>query len=52
MKHTLEGNKLVIELDLNSTTKSKSGKTVMLASSGGFAWVGNVGISYNIVRKD
>jgi len=51
MGHKLEGNKLTIDLDLNSTTRSKSGKTILLASSNGFVWVGEIGISYNIVRK-
>ncbi|MBT3405696.1 hypothetical protein HN419_00855 [Candidatus Woesearchaeota archaeon] len=51
MAHKLEGNKLTIELDLNSEKLSKSEKTVMLATSGGFVWEGDIGISYNIVRK-
>lgn len=49
--HKLEGNKLTIMLDLNSKTQSKSGKTTMLASSGGFIWENEIGISYNIVKK-
>lgn len=49
--HKLEGNRLVIEFDPNSTTLSGSGKTIMLASSGGFVWFGEVGINYNIVKK-
>jgi hypothetical protein len=51
MSHKLEGNKVTIELDLNSTQRSKSGKTIMLATSGGFVWIGEIGISYNIVKK-
>ena len=51
MGHKLEGNKLTIDLDLQSTRKSKSGKTIMLASSNGFVWDGEIGISYNIVKR-
>lgn len=51
MTHKLEGNKLTIELDMNSKTLSKTGKTIMLATSGGFVWEGDIGISYNIVKK-
>ena len=51
MKHKLEGNKIIIEFDPNSKDLSKSGKTYMLASSGGFVWEGEIGISYNIVKK-
>lgn len=51
MGHKLEGNKLTIELDMGSNKLSKSGKTIMLASSGGFVWDGDIGISYNIVKK-
>jgi hypothetical protein len=51
MGHRIDGNKLVIELDLNSKTPSKSGKTIMLATSNGFVWENGVGISYNIVKK-
>jgi len=49
--HKLNGNKLEIELDLNSNNPSKSGKTLMLATSNGFVWEGNVGISYNVVKR-
>ncbi|MCD6143627.1 hypothetical protein, partial [Thermococcus sp.] len=56
MGFTIEGNKVIIEFNPNSTQLSKSGKTYMLASSGGFVWVedgngGMIGVSYNIVRK-
>ena len=50
-----EGNKIVIEYNPNSKQLSKSGKTIMLASSGGFIWEkdgkGEIGVSYNIVRR-
>lgn len=49
--HKLEGNKLTITLDLDSTKLSSSGKTIMLATSNGFVWEGDIGISYNIVKR-
>jgi hypothetical protein len=51
MSHKIEGNKVVIEFDPEAKTLSKSGKTYMLASSGGFIWDGDLGISYNIVKR-
>ena len=51
MKHKLEGNKLIIEFDSESKTLSKSGKTYLLASSNGFVWEGDIGISYNIIKR-
>ena len=56
MGFEIDGNKVVIDFDPTSTQLSKSGKTIMLASSGGFVWKGDgkkgeIGISYNIVRK-
>lgn len=47
----LENNKLIIDLNMDSTERSKSGKTILLASSGGFQWENQIGISYNIVKK-
>lgn len=51
MAYKLEANKLIITLDLDSKELSKSGKTIMLATSNGFKWEGDIGISYNIVKK-
>lgn len=51
MGHKVEGNKVIIEFDPKSQTLSKSGKTILLASSGGFVWENDIGISYNIVKK-
>jgi hypothetical protein len=51
MKHTIEGNKLIVEFDPDSTKLSKSGKTYLLASLGGFVDVDGIGVSYNIVKK-
>ena len=49
--YELKGNKLIIELDLDSKVESSSGKTLMLASSAGFQWEGDIGISFNICKK-
>jgi len=56
MGFKIEGNKVIIEFDPASTQLSKSGKTLMLANSGGFVWKedgkkGAIGINYNIVRR-
>ena len=51
MTHKIEGNKLIVEMNLDSTERSKSGKTVMLATSNGFVWDNGIGISYNIVKR-
>ncbi len=47
----LENNQLIIDLNMDSKERSKSGKTILLASSGGFQWDQEVGVSYNIVKK-
>ena len=49
--YKLEENKLTIELDLDSKQMSKSGKTLILATSSGFQWEDDIGISYNIIRR-
>jgi len=56
MGHVVEGNKVVISFDPTSETLSKSGKTRVLASSGGFkkellADGTEIMISFNICRK-
>ena len=51
MSYKIEGNKLIVELDLDSQTLTSTGKTIMLASSKGWVWEGDIGISYNIVRR-
>ena len=47
----IEGSKLIIDLDLNSKTESKSGKSYMLATSNGFKNIGDISVSYNVIRK-
>ena len=51
MGFVIEGNKVIIEFDPASTQLSKSGKSYMLASSGGFVWKDGIGVSFNIVRR-
>ena len=50
-EHKKESSKIEITYDAASTKESKSGKTIVLASSGGFVWDGDIGISYNIVKR-
>jgi len=56
MTFKIDKGKLIVDLDLKSTMPSKSGKTYMVAGSGGFSWVsdgegGEIGVSYNVVRR-
>jgi hypothetical protein len=53
MKIEMRGDKLVIEVDCSAeararATDSKSGKTRILATTGGFQKFGNVGVSLNV----
>jgi hypothetical protein len=50
----MEGeNTLLMRIDLRHTEgKSKSGKSMVIASTGGFVWSGDVGISVNIIRME
>lgn len=50
-KLEVKGNKVTIEFDPDSTTRSKSGKSVILATSHGFLFREDVGINYNIIKK-
>ncbi len=47
----IQGDKLIITLNLNSKTESKSGKSFMLATSNGFKNIGEISVSYNVIRK-
>jgi len=51
MTMEIDGNKLIIEFDLNSKQLSKSGKSYMLGTSGGFKQVGDIKVSYNIIKS-
>lgn len=42
---------VIIPLDMNSKERSKSGKSILLASSHGFTHIGEIDISYNITKK-
>ena len=46
----IEGNKLIIEFDPDSQKMSKSGKSYMLGTSGGFKQIGDIKVSYNIIK--
>ncbi len=46
----LEGNKLVIEAELDGNSASKSGKSTIKASTGGFQKVGNYQYSLNVIQ--
>ncbi len=53
MTHRIEGNRLIVEFDPDSKTKSSTGKTFLLATSNGYqegtmADGTKIGISYNI----
>ena len=50
-KHDENEKQITITYDPESKKTSKSGKTYSLASSGGFVWDGDIGISYNIVKR-
>ncbi len=50
-KHEVKGNQVIITFDPNSKEISGTGKSYMLASSGGYQWNGDIGISYNIIKK-
>ncbi len=47
----VKGNQIIITFDPHSKEESKSRKSFILASSGGFQYEGDIGISYNITRK-
>lgn len=50
-KHEVQGNQVIITFDPKSKEVSNSGKSYILASSGGYQWEGDMGISYNIIKK-
>lgn len=50
-KYELKGNQVIITFDPNSKEISSTGKSFILATSGGFQYVGDIGISYNITKK-
>jgi len=52
MSMKIEGNNLIIEFDPDSEQLSKSQKSYMLGTSGGFKQIGDtdIKVSYNIIR--
>lgn len=47
----IEGDHLIICLDLESRELSKSGKSYMLATSNGFQYEDDIGVSFNVIRR-
>lgn len=47
----IEGNRLIIEFDPDCKEVSKTGKSFMLATSNGFQYKGDIGVSFNVIRK-
>jgi hypothetical protein len=50
-KYKIKENKVIIHFDRKSKEVSKTGKSIILASSRGFIWEGDIGISFNIIKK-
>lgn len=50
-KHEVKGNKVIIDFDPNSKEISSTGKSFILASSGGYVYDGDIGVSFNIIKK-
>ena len=46
----IKNGKLVITADMDGNTSSKSGKSTILASTGGFIAVGDVKYSLNVIK--
>ena len=47
----IKSGKLIIIADMNGNTKSKSGKSILLASTGGFMGIDDIQYSLNVIRK-
>lgn len=47
----IRGNQVIINFDPDSKELSSTGKSFMLASSGGFQYDGDIGVSFNITKK-
>lgn len=49
----IEGNQLIIDLNLESTEPSKSGKSYLLATSNGFKHdnASGIDVSFNVIKK-
>lgn len=47
---TIKGKKLIIEADLDGATSSKSGKSIIKASTAGFQPVGDYKYSLNVIQ--
>lgn len=47
----ITGDTIVIPFNRDSLEISGTGKSVMLASSKGFKWKDNIGVSFNVIKK-
>ena len=47
----LSDGKLIVEFNPAETRPSKSGKTLVVATTGGFKWFGDTGVSVNIIKR-
>jgi hypothetical protein len=47
----VDGTNLIIPINPNSTQLSATGKSHVLATSNGFIWQGNIGYSWNVVKR-
>lgn len=53
MKASISGNKLIIEVELGAPTPSSSGKSYVVASTGGFVAVdGGLKVNVSAITKD
>lgn len=46
----IKAGKLIITADMDGNTSSKSGKSTILASTGGFTGIGDIKYSLNIIK--
>jgi len=52
VKIDVKDNKLTLEVDLKELGQlSKSGKSFVIASTHGFTWTKDLGISLNVIKK-
>lgn len=49
--YRIEGNELIIKFDPDSKELSTTGKSFILATSNGYQYKGEIGISFNIIKR-
>ncbi len=50
IKAEIKGNKLYIEADLDGNSSSKTGKSIIKATTAGFQKVGDISYSLNVIQ--